>query len=326
VPTPSLAPDPASLNNGLAAPEHSGADHQPTGGITMKKILALVTALGVAGLCSAPVLADPQSDLKEFQGHFKKAFPTVKFDEYSNGFYALPEFKDYRAMWETYNEFPPYELGLDRGKTVWNKSFANGGSFAKCVKDGSIKPAYTYPRWDKASKSIVTAELDIIACAKKAGENLPFVAAADLGKDEKSRVQLAEVTAFFYSQYRGKRVKPDVDFKDPDTLAAYEKGKKYWWTRRGQLNFSCSNCHVDLAGKDMGGNQPLSAGLGHPVGWPAQRLEWGRIETIMQRYATCNSQVRAKPQKHYSDDYLSVQLYETTMSTGLPLTAPAMRN
>jgi len=32
----------------------------------------------------------------------------------------------------------------------------------------------------------------------------------------------------------------------------------------------------------------------------------------MMRYATCNSQVRAKPDKHYSNDYLSLQLYETT--------------
>jgi len=44
------------------------------------------------------------------------------------------------------------------------------------------------------------------------------------------------------------------------------------------------------------------------------------------RYATCNSQVRAKPDKHYSNAYLSLQLYETYMSSGLPLTAPAMRN
>jgi len=117
-----------------------------------------------------------------------------------------------------------------------------------------------------------------------------------------------------------------VDFSDPDALAAYEKGKKYWWTRRGQLNFACAHCHVEMSGKDLGGNQPLSAALGHTTAWPAQRLEWQRLETIMMRYATCNSQVRAKPEKHYGPEFLSLQLYETYMSSGLPLTAPAMRN
>jgi len=291
----------------------------------MKKMLTLLAAASITGLASMAAHADPASDLKQFQGYFKKANPTIKFDEYANGIYAMPQFKEYRDQWNAYNEFPPFELGLEKGTKLWGKKFANGGSFGACLKSGAIKPAYTYPRWDKASKSVRTAEMDIMDCAKKAGEDLPFLK-ADLGKDTKARVALAEVTAHFYSMYRGKRVKPDVDFKDAGALAAYESGKKFWWARRGQLNFACAHCHVEMAGKDLGGAQPLSAGLGHPVGWPAQRLQWGRLETIMQRYATCNKQVRAKPYKHYGNEYLTLQLYETYMSSGLPLTAPSMRN
>jgi len=293
----------------------------------MKRIVTMLAAAGIAGLCAAPASADPQSDLKAFQGYFKKHYPTVKFDEFANGIYGLPQYKEYRTMWESYNEFPPYELGIEKGKKMWDAKFPNGESFASCLKSGAIKPAYTYPRWDKASKSLRVAEMDIMDCAKKNNadpKKLPFLE-ADLNKDTKARVQLAELTGHYYSMYRGKRVKPDVDFKDPDVLAAYEKGKKFWWARRGQLNFACSNCHLDIAGKDLS-NQPLSPGLGHPVGWPAQRVPWQRMETIMQRYATCNSQVRAKPFKHYGPEYLSLQLYETYMSSGLPLTAPAMRN
>ena len=272
--------------------------------------------------------ADPQSDLKEFQGYFKKKYPEIRFDEYANGFYAFPQFKAYREQWVAANDFPAYELGLDRGKALWNKKFSNGESFDNCVKKGAIKPAYTYPRWDKVSKSIRTAELDIMDCAKANNadpKEMTFLT-EDLGKDTKARVKLAELTGHFYSMYKGKRVKPDVDFNDKDALAAYESGKKYWWTRRGQLNFACSHCHVDMAGKDLGGNQPLSAALGHTTAWPAQRYDWARIDTIMQRYATCNSQVRAKPEKHNSNTYLNLQLYESFMSSGLPLTAPSMRN
>jgi sulfur-oxidizing protein SoxA len=287
----------------------------------MKKIINILAALGLMAAATLPAHADPQSDLKEFQGYFKKTNPGVKFDEYANGFYAFPQFKEYRTMWESYNEFPPYEIGLERGTALWNKKFANGGSFAGCVKKGVIKPAYTYPRWDKARKEVRTAELDINECLKMNGEK-EFT---NLDKDNKERVKLAELTAHFYSMYKGKRVKPDVDFKDPAALAAYEDGKRFWWTRRGQLNFSCANCHLDIAGKDLS-NQPLSAGLGHPVGWPAQRLAWGRLETIHKRYATCNTQVRAKAFKMNGSEYRNLQLYETYMSSGLPLTAPAMRN
>jgi len=117
-----------------------------------------------------------------------------------------------------------------------------------------------------------------------------------------------------------------IDLSSPGAVKAYEEGKKFWWQRRGQLHFACANCHMDLAGKNFGGNQPLSAALGHTTAWPAQRLEWGRLETIHQRYKTCNSQVRAKPFKHGSEVYNNLQFYETYMSSGLPLTAPAMRN
>lgn len=293
----------------------------------MKKILTILATLGLASSFAFPVYADPQADLKAFQGHFKKKFPTVKFDEYSNGLYALPEYKEQREQWIAANEFPAYELGLDRGEKLWNAKFPNGKDFASCVKSGAIKAAYTYPRWDKATKTLRVAELDIMDCAKANNADpakLKFMT-ADLNKDTKARVQLAEVTAHFYSMYKGKRVKPDVDFSDKDVLAAYENGKKQWWARRGQLNFACSHCHMDLAGKDLA-NQPLSAGLGHTTAWPAQRYSWARIETIMKRYETCNSQVRDKPEKHYSKAYLNLQLYETYMSSGLPLTAPSMRN
>ena len=294
----------------------------------MKKILLTLAALGLVAGTLPAVLADPASDLKQFQAFFKKKFPTVPFDEFANGLYALPGNEEYRDQWILINEFPPHEIGLTNGMKLWEKPFKNGKTFASCFKNGGKNIAQGYPYWDESSKKIRTAEMDIMDCAKKNGVDakaLPFLG-ADLGKDLKHRVQLADITAYFYSMYRGKRVKPDVDFKDPDVLAAYERGKKFWWTRRGQLHFACANCHIDMAGKDLGGNQPLSAALGHTTAWPAQRLEWQRLETLMQRYATCNSQVRAKPEKHYGPEYLSLQLYETYMSSGLPLTAPAMRN
>jgi sulfur-oxidizing protein SoxA len=291
----------------------------------MKRFLILLAVIGLAGGMTTIAQADPKTDLKEFRDFFRKKYPDVKFEEFSNGLYALPVFKEYREQWETYNEFPPYELGLANGKKMWEAPFPNGKTFAGCFKNGGKNIAQGYPYWDKRAKKVRTAEMDLMDCAKRHGADYAFLT-ADLNKDQAARVPLAELAAHFYSLSNGQRVRPDVDFSDPDALKAYEEGKKFWWSRRGQLHFACANCHMDLSGKNFGGNQPLSAALGHTTAWPAQRLEWGRLETIHFRYMTCNKQVRAKPQKHGSEIYNNLQLYETYMSSGLPLTAPGMRN
>lgn len=291
----------------------------------MKRVLVLLAALGLAGGLPARSLADPASDLKQFREFFKKKFPAVKFDEFSNGLYALPGFEEYKAQWEAYNEFPPYELGLANGKKMWDTPFPNGKTFADCFRNGGKNIAQNYPHWDKARQRVVTAEMELTECIGRNGALDRFAfTKADLSQDQSARVQLAELTAYFYSLSRRQRV--SIDLSDPGAVKAYEAGKKFWWQRRGQLNFACANCHMDLAGRNMGGNQPLSAALGHTTAWPAQRLEWGRLETVHFRYMTCNSQVRAKPFKHGAEVYNNLQLYETYMSSGLPLTAPAMRN
>lgn len=289
----------------------------------MKKIMMLLAVLGIAGVVAMPAVAGPSEDLKQFRDHFKKKFPNVKFDDYANGLYVLPGFEEYKAQWEAYNEFPPYELGLGNGKKLWETPFKNGKTFASCFKNGGKNIAQGYPHWDDKTQKVRTAEMDLMDCAKNNGADIPFLK-ADLDKDTKERVALAELTAYFYSLSKGQRI--SVDLSKPGAVKAYEEGKKFWWARRGQLNFACSNCHVDLAGKNFGGGQPLSAALGHTTAWPAQRLDWGRIETIHFRYMTCNGQVRAKPQKHGAEIYNKLELYEKYMSSGLPLTAPAMRN
>lgn len=291
----------------------------------MKKTLLLLAAFGVLGIGTTTVHADPKSDLANFRAFFKAKFPTLKDEDYAHGLYTLPGMQVYKAQWQAINEFPPYELGLGKGEEMWKKPFANGKTFASCFPNGGVKIAQHYPKWDKAKQEIRTAEMDLLDCMKA---NEPAMAEQfkDLDKDNKARVSLANLTAYLYSLSKGERVSPAVDFNDPGARKAYEAGKKYFWQKRGQLNFACGDCHWVNAGKNLGGNQPLSAALGHPVGWPAFRPVWGRLETIHQRYKTCNSQGRAKPEKHGSKIYNNVQLYETYLSSGLPLMAPSMRN
>jgi sulfur-oxidizing protein SoxA len=258
------------------------------------------------GAVAITTQASPQDDLQQFRSYFKERFPEVPMDEYSNGLYAFPAAGDRRAEWEQIEEFPPYEIDISQGEQFWK---ANG--LGSCM----THPATNYPRWDAATKQIVTAEQDINACLKKLGKE-PI-------KDLKKGT-MAHVMAHYRNQYRGQRVKLDYPFNDPDALAAYEMGKTYFWAKRGQLNFSCANCHVHSAGKFIGGNI-LSAALGHTTNFPVYRNKWGGLGTLHRRYGGCNKQVRAKPLKAQSAEYRALELYETYMATDLPLTAPGNR-
>ena len=102
----------------------------------MKKIFLFMVVLGVFAATSPAAMADPATDLKNFQSYFKKKFPTVPFDEYANGFYVLPGMGTYREQWMLYNEFPPLELGLAIGKKIWETPFKNDKTFASCFKNG----------------------------------------------------------------------------------------------------------------------------------------------------------------------------------------------
>lgn len=274
----------------------------------MRKLIVLLTAISVLGGLSIAAHATPEKDLKAFRAFYKKKFPKVKFDAYADGLYVLPGAEDRRAEWEAIMEFPPFEIALDKGKKFWKKN-----KLASCFKNGGKGIAQNYPYWDKKKGEVRTLELDINDCLKKKGKK-PI---KNLKKGK-----MAQVTAYMKSMSNGKRIK--IDLSNPGARKAYEEGKKFFWARRGQLNFSCSQCHVDNAGKFVGGNL-LSAALGHGVGFPAYRSKWGGLGTIHRRYGGCNKQVRAKPLKAQSKAYRSLELYEAYMNTGLPVRAPSQR-
>lgn len=278
----------------------------------MKKIIIALTAVGV--LCGLPMAgqASPYTDMKKFQNFYKKKFPTVKFDDFSHGYYTLPgKFaREKRRQWEQIMEFPPYELPLAKGEAFFKKN-----KMASCFKNGGKGIAIHYPKVKNGK--ITTLENAINACLKSKGLE-PFK-----GKNLKKGKGVA-VTAYLRSLSRGMRMRVYINPKDKASVAAFNEGKRFFWAKRGQLNFSCANCHVDNAGKMIRGNL-LSAGLGHGVGFPAYRSKWGGMGSIHRRYTGCNKQVRAKPLKPQSRGYKVLELYEAYVNRGIPLVAPAQR-
>ena len=104
---------------------------------------------------------------------------------------------------------------------------------------------------------------------------------------------MASVTAYMAFTSRGKPFDIKIP-NDPRALAAYKKGEEYFYTRRGQLNFSCASCHVQSPGKHIR-TEVLAPALGIIAALPIYRSEWGGMGTTSRRLRTCNSQVRGVP-------------------------------
>ena len=260
---------------------------------------------------SAADKVDPAADAKAFQNFFFKKFPDVKHDDFVNGPYSMNE--DMKRQWQEKEEFPPYEFSLDAGKEMFATPFKNGKTYADCFPNGGIGIRQNYPYFDTKEGKVVTLELALNRCREANGEQ-PYSYVQD---------EMASLTAYMAFTSRGK----PMDIKipdDPRALAAFENGKRYFYTRRGQLNFSCASCHVQSPGERIRA-EVLAPALGILNAMPIYRSEWSGMGTISRRFITCNSQTRAVPLEPQADEYRDVEYFLSYVANGLPISGPGAR-
>ena len=277
----------------------------------MKRRFILAAVLGVVGVATATADTSPQQDLKEFRALFKNKFPKVPLNEFSNGVYALDPAA--REEWQAIEEFPPYEPGIEHGKELFGTPFANGKTYGSCFEHGGIGIRQNYPYFDTTSGKVITLELAINLCREKNGEKpLPY-----------KKGDIADISAYMASASRGKPLNIVIP-NDPRAREAYEQGKAFYYAKRGQLNMSCADCHVNYAGHHIRADL-LSPELGHPTHFPVYRSAWGELGTLHRRFGGCNEQVRAAAFKPQSDEYRNLEYFVTYMSNGLPVNGPGAR-
>ncbi len=279
----------------------------------MRKFIIAASAALTIGL-AAPVSAVASTvaeDIQSFQNYYYEKFPNVPKGDFINGVYALN--KDFREQWENAEEFPPYEEDIEKGEELLNKPMSSGKSLADCLPNGGIGIRQNYPHFDTATGQLVTLEGLINKCRTDNGEK-PF---------KWKKGPLAQVTAYIAYTSRGNKYNVEVP-NDERALAAYEKGKRHFWMKRGQLNMACADCHYYYAGNFIRSDL-LSPALGNLSHFPVYRLKWQSLGTPHRRFGGCNKQVRAKPFKAQSDEYKSLEYYLTVMMTGLEANGPAVR-
>lgn len=260
---------------------------------------------------SVPALSGPESDRSALRAFYEQRFPDVPLEAHIDGAYALDA--DKRAQWLQMEDFPPYEIAIDDGAELFDETLADGSSYADCLGDEAPVIKQHYPRFDSGLGEVVTLEQEINRCRQEAGEE-PW---DYLGRE------MSSLMAFIAFESRGEITAVEIP-DDPRALAAYEDGKQFYYTRRGQLNFACSSCHVTMAGNTLRAER-LSASLGHTTHWPVYRLKWQEVGPLHKRFIECNSQVRAVPLEPQSDSYRNLEYFLTYLSNGLPLNGPASR-
>ena len=135
-----------------------------------------------------------------------------------------------------------------------------------------------------------------------------------------SGTQMTAMTGLISLQSRGMPVSVAID---GEAAPFWEEGKELYYTRVGQLDMSCSNCHEDNYGNMIRADH-LSQGQIN--GFPTYRLKNAKLNSVHARFKGCMSNIRATPYKEGSDAFKALELYVASRGLGLSVESPSVRN
>ena len=255
-------------------------------------------------------IAAPEDDRAYFIRSYQEKFPGVALDEYVDG--ALMLSRDAKSQFDSIMEFPPFQADLDKGRILWETPFASGGTYAGCFANGGRNAAGNYPRFDAALGKVVTFEMALNDCRRRNGEK-------EFAYDD--RATMGVLTAHARSLSDGMRM--DVRVDGAGALAKYEQGKRFYFTRIGQYNFSCSSCHLGNAGRILR-TEIISPTVGQATHWPVFRAG-DNLNTLHIRLRRCMEQMRATPFPAGGEELNNLEYFLAYLSNGLPLRASVYR-
>ncbi len=218
-----------------------------------------------------------------------------------------------QAMQDDDFENPAF-LWLDYGAELW--STADGEADKSCedchgdAEESMKGVGAAYPKYYEPWSKLANLEQRINECRKNNMKAKPY--------KYESR-ELLGMTAFVKNQSRGMPVNVAVD---GPAAPFFEKGKEFYFQRRGQLDMACSHCHVDNAGNMLRANLLTQ---GQSNGFPTYLLGWQGPGSIHRRFRGCDKKFRATPYAYGSDVYVNLELFIAWRGRGLPVETPSVR-
>ena len=203
------------------------------------------------------------------------------------------------------------ELAMDDWATV---DGSEGKSCASCHGDAEESMAgvrAVYPKWNAAAGEVRTLEMQVNDCRvnQMGAEKLGYTSGA-----------MTNMVALISLQSRGMPVNVAID---GPAQATWEAGKELYYTRTGQLELSCANCHEQNYGNMIRADH-LSQGQIN--GFPVYRLKNAKLNSVHARFKGCVRDTRAETYKPGSDALVALELYVASRGNGLSVEAPSVRN
>jgi sulfur-oxidizing protein SoxA len=131
--------------------------------------------------------------------------------------------------------------------------------------------------------------------------------------------EMRNMTALISSVSRGMPVNVQTD---GPYAPFWEQGKEIYYTRYGQLELSCANCHEDNNGNYIRADH-LSQGQTN--GFPVYRFNTNGLVSLHNRFRGCIRDTRAEPYAIGSPEFTALELYVASRGNGLSVEGPAVR-
>lgn len=272
--------------------------------------LVMLFALTASPGTQAGPEPSPEADRGKLVSQFSAAFPDIKVGDYIHG--ALAFDPDSMAQYRSIMQLPPFLSTLEAAERLWHTPFRNGKTYADCLPNSGRMIAGNYPLFDPVRGRVVTLETAINDCRLANGE-----AAYSYGDP----ATMGLLTAHLRTLSDG--MKMNIKVEGEAALQAYADGKKTFFSRAGQLNYSCANCHVDNVGNRLR-SEILSPAVGQATHWPVF-IGGDQLVTLQKRYQRCHRDVRHVPDEVGSTRYDNLEYFHAYLSNGLPLQASVFR-
>ncbi|RMH49346.1 MAG: sulfur oxidation c-type cytochrome SoxA [Alphaproteobacteria bacterium] len=274
---------------------------------------AALVALGLAG----PLSADPVDDKLIVNGETELVTHT-KAPDYIDGLDEIWSGWAFRAAETRAIEADDFDnpgmIFVEDAEAVWNRVEGGAGkSCASCHGDpSSMKGVRTVmPKYNEKAGDLWSLEDYINDC------RVNRMQAEAWGWNDKDMVNM---TALISVQSRGMPMNVAID---GPAKPYWEKGREMYYTRTGQLELSCANCHEDHYG-DMIRADHLSQGQIN--GFPTYRLKNAKLNSIHARFKGCVRDTRAATYKPGSPEFHALELYVASRGNGLSVEGVAVRN
>lgn len=208
----------------------------------------------------------------------------------------------------------PGMIFVEKARESWAAVDGSAGkSCASCHNEiesmAGVKA--TYPKWNEGAGEVRTLQMQMNDCrTNRMG--------AKAWKYDKGPA--IDMEAALSSVSRGMPVNVAID---GPAKPAWELGKKLYYTRTGQLELSCANCHEENYGNMIRADH-LSQGQVN--GFPVYRLKNTKLNGVHSRFKGCVRDTRAETYSPGSMEFIALELYVSSRGNGLSVEGPSVRN